>query len=211
MSRSCLAGAGLHATSAQSTQRPVSKTASIHHVLEQKRKTMQTMATAQRAPSTKSSTSQNTLRSLTGSAEASDNLNGQNSSYDYTAEGRIMHLPNQNIPLEGTSLSVLPSSVCGTRSRNRTCPSPFHPSPSPGPPSSAANADLVTTKSWSLRMMYRQFSRTRHTSESDQHVTDGNCASSYDGIIGCLDELADRVSREKSEQKRMLDIVDGRV
>ncbi|KAF8349168.1 hypothetical protein F5887DRAFT_949732, partial [Amanita rubescens] len=46
---------------------------------------------------------------------------------------------------------------------------------------------------------------------SDLSRTDGYRASSYGGLLGRLDELADRVSREAREQKRVLDIVDGKV
>ena len=46
---------------------------------------------------------------------------------------------------------------------------------------------------------------------SDLSRTDGYRSSSYDGLLGRLDGLADRVSREAREQKRVLDIVDGRV
>jgi hypothetical protein len=42
---------------------------------------------------------------------------------------------------------------------------------------------------------------------SDLSCTDGYRASSYDSLLGCLDELADRVSREAREQKRILDVV----
>ena len=44
---------------------------------------------------------------------------------------------------------------------------------------------------------------------SDLSRADGYRSSSYDGLLGRLDELADRVSHEAREQKRVLDIVEG--
>ncbi|KAK2460315.1 hypothetical protein APHAL10511_007704 [Amanita phalloides] len=46
---------------------------------------------------------------------------------------------------------------------------------------------------------------------SDLSRIDGNRANSHDDLLGRLDDLADRVSREARERKRVLDSVEGKV
>ena len=96
------AGAGLRATSTQSTRRPVSKTASVHHVEAEndadhgdraKSPFDQIIDVAKRtlAPATFY------LRQRSQEPDGSAEVNGQHSSYDYTAEERELQA-NRSTP-----------------------------------------------------------------------------------------------------------------